>query len=186
VAELDDRLFYRAQHQVRRALLDLGLGDDVFWLPLDDVRAGSLEHLASRADSARRLHAHQQRLWMPAEVRGDERVDRPAGIDRNTLRGRGLGGRARGRVYKLPISRPISTDAIITAVDLTPADALAVRQATGVALEAGSLLGHGAAMARELGIPIVVQIPGLCRIVEDGEPVALDGETGLLVRVRPR
>lgn len=181
IGELDDRLFYRAQAAVRRALLATGLGDDAFWLPLADVRAGAVSSAAARADAARALHERQAALWMPVEARGDALLDRAVGLDRRALRGRGFGGRATGRILKLPAST-IPGGSVVAAVELTPADALAARQASGIVLEAGSLLGHGAAMARELGIPIIVQVPGLCRIVTDGEPVVLDGEAGVLLR----
>lgn len=181
IAELDDRLFYRAQRLVRRALLARGIGDDVFWLPLDDVRANALADAPARAATARAEHDRARALWMPIQVRGDDAVDRGVGLDRRALHGRGFGGRATGRILKLPASA-IPAGAIVAAIDLTPADALGARQAAGIALEAGSLLGHGAAMARELGIPIVVRIPGLCRIVADGERVVLAGDAGVLLR----
>src|SRR5262249_57090804 len=51
--ELDDVYFARAQAGLRRALLAPGLGDDVFWLPLADVRARNPARPAGRADAAR-------------------------------------------------------------------------------------------------------------------------------------
>src|SRR5690606_2322407 len=54
LAERDDMLFSRAQLFVRRALLArgaaLGIGDDVFWLPLDEMAGTS----AIDPDDARR------------------------------------------------------------------------------------------------------------------------------------
>lgn len=188
IAELDDRLFYRAQYQVRRALLAIadrrGLGGDVFWLPLDEVRAGApLADARARAASARAERDDCRSLSMPLEVRGDQRIERPPSTDRLTLRGRGFGGRASGQVALLSgFDRRVEPGAVVIAEDMTPADVIAARRAGAIALQSGSLLGHAAAMARELEIPIVVQIPGLCRLVSAGERVAIDGDRGLLLR----
>ena len=186
IAELDDRLFYRAQNQVRRALLSagqtLGLGDDVFWLPLGEVRAGRrIADARARAARARSDSDAARELSMPLLISGTERLEPGPAAQRSTLRGRGFGGQAIGSVARLPAD-PIEPGSIAVAVDMTPADVIAARRASGIALQSGSLLGHAAAMARELEIPIVVQIPGLCGFVQPGERVAIDGDRGLLVR----
>ena len=38
-------------------------------------------------------------------------------------------------------------------------------------------------VARELGIPAIVGIPGLTEILSDGEVVKMDGENGTVIRV---
>jgi len=48
----------------------------------------------------------------------------------------------------------------------------------GIAVERGSLLSHSAIVARELGIPCVVGIPGLMNLLHDGEPIEIDGRAG--------
>jgi pyruvate,water dikinase len=50
--------------------------------------------------------------------------------------------------------------------------------AAGLLVERGSLLSHAAIVARELGIPAVVSIPGLTQWLRDGDIVELDGATG--------
>ena len=57
--------------------------------------------------------------------------------------------------------------------------------ADGVLVERGSLLSHAAIVARELGIPAVVSIPGLTEWLTDGDLVELDGSTGVVRRVPP-
>ena len=41
-------------------------------------------------------------------------------------------------------------------------------------------------VARELGIPAIVGIPGLTEILQDGEHVKMDGETGIVHTVSPQ
>ena len=54
---------------------------------------------------------------------------------------------------------------------------------SGIIVERGSTLSHSAVVARELGIPAIVGVPGLTTIVEDGEMVKMNGETGLVERL---
>ncbi|KZZ45671.1 phosphoenolpyruvate synthase [Thalassolituus sp. HI0120] len=55
--------------------------------------------------------------------------------------------------------------------------------AGGILVERGSTLSHSAVVARELGIPAVVGIPGLTSIVKDRESVRMDGSSGRVVRL---
>ena len=56
--------------------------------------------------------------------------------------------------------------------------------AAGILVERGSLLSHSAIVARELGIPCVVGIPGLIDRVKTGDAVEMDGAGGW-ARVTP-
>ncbi|MBW2528749.1 MAG: phosphoenolpyruvate synthase [Deltaproteobacteria bacterium] len=58
--------------------------------------------------------------------------------------------------------------------------------AAGILVERGSSLSHSAIVARELGIPAVVGVPGLLQIVTDGERVKLDGGAGTVERLDHR
>ena len=73
---------------------------------------------------------------------------------------------------------------ILTTVRTDPGWAPLFPAAAGILVERGSTLSHSAVVARELGIPAVVGVPGLLQIVEDGEPVRLDGGTGIVERLR--
>jgi pyruvate,water dikinase len=48
----------------------------------------------------------------------------------------------------------------------------------GAVLEIGGLLSHGAIVAREYGIPAVVNVPGAMRRIVDGERISVNGTTG--------
>lgn len=50
----------------------------------------------------------------------------------------------------------------------------------GLLVERGSLLSHVAIVAREMGIPAVVSIPGLTNLVHDGDLVEFDGGSGIV------
>src|SRR5262249_46234964 len=174
--ELDDVYFARAQAGVRRALLALGLGDDVFWLPLADVRAGNLAGAAERADAPRREHTALPPFVPPRTALGTEAVWAPPPAT-DVLHGRGTGGRARGRVGRIDKRRPapIAPGRVAAVATLTPALALLCRDAAALVSEHGGLLGHAAALARELGIPCVVGCAGADRLRE-GDEVWVDAD----------
>jgi pyruvate,water dikinase len=50
--------------------------------------------------------------------------------------------------------------------------------AAGLLVERGGMLSHSAIVARELGLPTVVGLPGLMQTVHDGQVVELDGASG--------
>ena len=55
--------------------------------------------------------------------------------------------------------------------------------AGGILVERGSTLSHSAVVARELGIPAIVGIPGLTQRLQQGERVRMNGATGTIVRL---
>ncbi|MFL5883757.1 MAG: phosphoenolpyruvate synthase [Thermoleophilaceae bacterium] len=72
---------------------------------------------------------------------------------------------------------------ILTAVRTDPGWTPLFPSAAGILIERGSTLSHSAVLAREFGIPAVVGVPGLLKIVEDGERVRLDGGKGVVERL---
>ena len=54
----------------------------------------------------------------------------------------------------------------------------------GAVLEIGGLLSHGAIVAREYGLPAVVNVPAATRRIVDGDTVTVDGTTGQVRVVR--
>lgn len=51
---------------------------------------------------------------------------------------------------------------------------------TGIVLETGGLISHGALLAREYGLP-GVQIPGALQLIPDGATITLDGDAGAVI-----
>ena len=50
----------------------------------------------------------------------------------------------------------------------------------GLVVERGSLLSHSAVIAREMGIPTIVSIPGITSKLKHGERIEIDGESGTI------
>jgi pyruvate,water dikinase len=55
--------------------------------------------------------------------------------------------------------------------------------AGGIIVERGSTLSHSAVVARELGIPAIVGVPELTKILQDQESVRMNGTTGKIERL---
>jgi len=72
--------------------------------------------------------------------------------------------------------------AVVVTAAVTPALALLIEGAVAIVSEHGSLLDHGAAMARELGIPCVVGCVGVLDAVADGDWLEVDGDRGRVAR----
>jgi pyruvate,water dikinase len=50
-------------------------------------------------------------------------------------------------------------------------------------METGGYLSHGAIVAREFGIPAVVNVPGIRAVLEEGETICVNGDAGTVTRV---
>jgi phosphotransferase system enzyme I (PtsI) len=72
---------------------------------------------------------------------------------------------------------------ILVARDIAPADMLILRQHSfaGFATDSGSATSHTAILARSLGLPAVVGVPGLHDQVDQGAVLVLDAENGMVV-----
>ena len=55
--------------------------------------------------------------------------------------------------------------------------------ATGVLTELGGALSHAAIVAREFGVPSVVNVPGVTRLLRTGDRVRVDGDHGTIERL---
>ncbi|NJN22793.1 MAG: hypothetical protein HC812_18500, partial [Leptolyngbya sp. RL_3_1] len=73
---------------------------------------------------------------------------------------------------------------IVVAQQIAP-DALPfLKTAVAIVCEQGGLACHGAILARELGIPAVVGIPGLTQQLQTGDQLHLDGDRGTIERIK--
>lgn len=52
--------------------------------------------------------------------------------------------------------------------------------AVGLVMERGGMLSHGAVVAREYQLPAVVNVPGVTRVLTDGQIVTVDGNRGVV------
>ena len=91
--------------------------------------------------------------------------------------------RGRARVITDPRHATLKMGDILVAERTDPGWIMLFPSAAGLLVERGSLLSHSAIVAREMGIPAIVSLPGVTRWLHDGDLVELDGSTGIVVRL---
>ncbi|ARO88249.1 phosphoenolpyruvate-utilizing protein [Nitrosospira lacus] len=92
-------------------------------------------------------------------------------------------GRARGkaRLFRHPSeSYRLQPGDILVAPSTDPGWTPLFLIAGGLVVEAGGYLSHGAIVAREFGIPAVVNLPGILDRLKDGDMVEVDGTSGVV------
>ena len=202
IGEADDLLFFRAQRVVRRGLLALSRSwrlappDDIFYLPLDQVRAAAEGGAAIAPDDARRIAREARDIRDAQRGRAAPlafRNGRPiapvggGGLGLDFWRGRSAGpGSARGQVLRIVDLGRLHADPhsrVIVAQAITPAALIQLAGAAALVCEQGGVLDHAAALARELGLPCVVGCPGAWHSLGERDDVLVDGDAGVVVRL---
>jgi pyruvate,water dikinase len=147
--------------------------------------------LVRRAEHRRRLHPRKLAVEFPRSCHGKPVPLTEAGgaagegdVMQGTPLSRGVGvGRARV-VRTVEEAAAMEPGEILvtpfTDVGWTPY----FSRAAGLATEVGSVLSHGAVVAREYGLPAVAGLPGVMRRFRTGDLLRVDGNTGELRRLQ--
>lgn len=181
-------------------LRELGVLDearDIFWLTREEALA-CVHGAAPALDLAALVRTRKERLdrfareeplpdrfetFGPPEAwlrHHPPRAERPAARD-GRLRGTGCCPgvvRAPVRVVRDPAHPGDLAGRILVAERTDPGWTLLFPAASGLLVQRGSLLSHSAIVAREVGLPCIVSIPGLLERLRDGDEVEMDGATG--------
>lgn len=67
---------------------------------------------------------------------------------------------------------------VLVAPSTDPAWTPLFLKAAAIVMETGGFLSHGSIVAREFGIPAVVNIPGVLGVLKDGQEITVDGDRG--------
>ncbi len=188
--ELSVRLVHHGRRVVRAAARRLLAGgrlrraDDVFFLTLDELRRALSGTTPSPAQVARRCRRHDReaQLEVPREVDlGARVVEDVPGILRGTPVSAGVGA-GPARVMRTGDALRLEPGEVLVTRVLDAAHGPMLAVSSGAVAEIGGLLSHGAVVARELGIPCVVDVRGATRTVRTGERIVVDGGSGLVAR----
>jgi len=199
VREMTKSIVVSALNVYRRMALELGrrfkarnlLSDDndIFycsWPDVMDILTGSwngnkLELLTA---DRRKLQQEQERIQAPDLIMGKEAVFCPPNLDisGNFLLGVGAAlGRASGlaRLIHHPAEgNRLSPGEVLVAPSTDPAWTPLFLKAAALVMETGGYLCHGSIVAREYGVPAVVNVAGVMRQLEDGQTITVDGDQG--------
>ncbi|HEX8504225.1 MAG TPA: PEP/pyruvate-binding domain-containing protein [Hymenobacter sp.] len=169
---------------------------EIFWLTEPEIAAAAETLVASGATSAAiqavaALVAQRRREFAAYALEDvPSRVTVPSppasGADPlptgpGALRGTGrFAGAAEGEV--LVITDPGGSldvnGKIVCALRTDPGWAALFPMCRGVIIEKGSSLSHSVILLRELGIPTIINVPGVTRQLRSGQHIRLDGRTG--------
>jgi rifampicin phosphotransferase len=90
-------------------------------------------------------------------------------------------GRVRGAariVRNLEEASRLSEGDILVAQATDPGWTPVFPLVSGLVLEVGGQLSHGAIIAREYGLPAVINVPGAMHFIQDGQTIEVDGNSG--------
>jgi pyruvate,water dikinase len=168
---------------LERQLLEAA--DDIHFLTVSELLARLAGAPAAPALLRRRRRAYERESRL--EAPRDLDLDAPAALAAgpSTLSGTGVSaGIAEGpvrlaRAGEHPELRP---GEVLVAPVLDAALGPLLLRAAGAVVEMGGMLSHGAVVARELGVPCVVDVRGAVSRLRDGQRVRVDGDSG---RVEP-
>lgn len=171
---------------------------DVFFLTKDEV-LGWVEGTDVTTDlpalAALRKREYEQHLAQGAPPDRFETFGPPDGVPVTTVAHddhagvlQGLGccpGRVKApvRIVRDPRQPGVLAGHIMVAERTDPGWTMLFPAAEGLLVQRGSLLSHSAIVAREMGLPCVVGLPGLLETLRDGEVVEMDGATGQVRRL---
>jgi pyruvate,water dikinase len=164
----------------------LDQADDVFYLTVDEL-TGALPADAMTIVSERRAQrAEYQGLILPSDWRGVPRPERSEGdparsLGSVTVSGVGVSaGVVEGcaRVVLDPDFDEVEPDEILVAPTTDPSWASIMFISAALVVDIGGALSHAAVVARELGIPCVVNTRDGTRRIQTGDRLRIDGRAG--------
>jgi pyruvate,water dikinase len=187
---------------LRQLLLELGRrlaargrladGNDVFFLEVGELQSGFLwdagTDLRALVAPRRAEYERNSKLTPPAVIIGRFDPDRfvPEAVDRGTKVFHGLAvsagvvtGRARV-ILRSDANERVQPGEILVAPFTDPGWTPYFVAAAGIVMDMGGLLSHGSIVAREYGIPSVVNVGPATQIIQTGQWLEVDADRGVV------
>jgi pyruvate,water dikinase len=174
----------RLARRAGRQLVERGVlrrDDDVFFLSFEELLAALEGGSVPQAALARRRRRHEREgaLSVPREID----LDAPAGADAPESSWQGIGvssgvGAGPARIVVPGEAACLLPGEVLVAPVLDAALGPLLVSAAGAIAEIGGMLSHGSVVARELGVPCVVDLRDATRRIRNGDRVLVDGGTG--------
>ena len=171
-----------AEHLVSEGALDSL--EDIFYLTADEIVSRDLLNLRAVVTDRRRLHAEYQSLELPSDWRGMPTPILTATTDVDVeLSGVGVSqGITEGvvRVITTPDFMDVERGDILVAPTTDPSWSAVMMVCGAAVVDIGGALSHAAIVARELGIPCVVNTRNGSRVLRTGDRIRVDGGSGVV------
>lgn len=162
---------------------------ELYWLSLNEIaealETGRIDH--SLIAARRETYERSRKLKPPRAMTSEGEVitgksaaqDIPAGA----IGGSGVSaGVVEGRARVIPSLEDAKMEKgdILVTTFTDPSWTPLFPLAAGLITEVGGLMTHGAVVAREYGIPAVVGVDGIMRLIKDGQTVRINGDDGYI------
>jgi len=166
--------------------------DDIFFLTVEEIEPavnGRAEFDIKTVIAARRAEYDKWNSVTPPDLiigkfDPGEYVPEEIGTDVDVLRGLAVSpGVATGRakvILRTDSDARLEAGEILIAPFTDPGWTPYFLPAGGIVMNQGSLLSHGAIVARELGIPAVTNVGDATKIIKTGQTVQVDGNRGIV------
>ena len=177
---------------IRKALLELDrryqLNGDIFYLVPDELnRLIEGEDLQSMIANRKTTRSQLLKIELPDVIYSDilNRVGEPQAIEaKDEIQGVGVSvGVATGEAYVLrdaADAQIAGKNYVLVCPSTDPGWTPLFLHAAALVMEYGGMLSHGAIVAREYGIPAVVNIAGATQRIQSGQRLRVDGSRGIV------
>jgi pyruvate,water dikinase len=175
------RRLARAAARQLAARGELRREDDVFFLTFEELCLSLEGHPPPRATLERRRRRHEREGALPAPREVD--LDAPPRDDAPGTSWQGIGvssgvGAGAARIVRAGELARLLPGEVLVAPVLDAALGPLLVSAAGAVAEIGGMLSHGSVVARELGVPCVVDLKDATRRIKNGDHVSVDGGSG--------
>lgn len=160
--------------------------EDVLHLTIDEATAGNVGDVRALVAARKAVHAHHSTVRPPDKWTGNPEAEALAGSgeQRDTLEGvAGSPGRVEGlaRVVTDPaVDEPPAPGEILVCAMTDPSWAPMFVMAEGLVIDIGGPASHGAIVARELGVPCVINTETGTVDIKTGDRLVVDGNEGIV------
>ena len=187
---------------IRKLLIELGKKlkekdilkneDDIFFLRYEEIVPtvqGNADHDIRQVITSRRAKYDKNSSITPPDVvfgRFDPDNYKPETIDEQAQELNGLGvspGTATGKarvILRADTDQQLLAGEILVAPFTDPGWTPYFVPASAIVMDEGGVISHGSIVAREYGIPAVVNVGGATRIIKTGQTIQVDGNRGIV------
>ncbi|PQM45425.1 Prodigiosin synthesizing transferase PigC [Mycobacterium talmoniae] len=160
--------------------------DDTFYLTREEITGDLHDDLRARVAERRSLRARYQSLDVPSSWTGQPIATRRKEVsaaDASTLSGVGASpgvvvGKA--RVVFDPSDVDVQDGEILVAHTTDPSWVSLMFLSQALVVDIGGMMSHAAVVARELGIPCVMNVANGTQVLATGDVVRVDGAAGIV------
>ncbi|HUT45079.1 MAG TPA: PEP-utilizing enzyme, partial [Sedimentisphaerales bacterium] len=187
---------------IRKLLIELGKRlkeknvlkneDDIFFLRYEEIAPtvqGNADHDIRQVITSRRAEYDKNSLITPPDVvfgRFDPDNYIPDTIEQQTRELNGLGvspGTATGKarvILRADTDKQLLGGEILVAPFTDPGWTPYFVPASAIVMDEGGVISHGSIVAREYGIPAVVNVGSATKIIKTGQKIQVDGNRGVV------